>query len=257
MNYVQQNTKQLSGLAELQADVFARPSDGVETFESRHALASLALKSLVDNLSKMSRFMAAKEERYTGEVTVVCSNETDVYVNFEQPFQHSNADFAQQWFESKDLDYRLMRMAGAFGYDTLHHDLRMSILGADSSVACYDNYYPVRFCNSNSRQGSFYTIIDQTTEANPAQSTGDGGEVESPSVGRKRRNRFGAKVGTEEIPVINASADIPVVLFNQFPHTTSIHHSAAFSFMMPPPNPSTTQANPSHGANGWQQQSYF
>ena len=161
---------------------------GKRTFESRHALSSTALRALVDDLTKMSRFMLAKEERYGNDGTVVCGPDSDIYLDFSAPYKSfgvSEDAILRKWYDGRDLNHRLCQLSQAFGLDSIHSDLRRSIVSSETS-ACYNLYHTADLAQAllskDVARAKIFGIEDNKF--------GDLSLVESPTAGKKRKNRF-------------------------------------------------------------------
>ena len=161
---------------------------GRRTFESRHALSSTALRALVGDLTKMSRFTFAKEEQYGGEGTVVQSLDDDVYLDLSGPYRSfdiSGDTILRKWYDYRDFKHRLIQASQVFGLNTIHSDLRRGIVSSETS-ACYNIYHSVDLS-----QPLLSKNVARAKFAVKGESKfGDLSLVDSPTAGKKRKNRF-------------------------------------------------------------------
>jgi hypothetical protein len=160
----------------------------------------------------MSRFMLAKEERYGNDGTVVCGPDSDIYLDFSGPYRSfgvSKDAILRKWYDSRELNHRLCQSSQAFGLDSIHSDLRRGIVNSETS-ACYNLYHTADLTHAllskDAARAKIWGIEDNKF--------GDASLVESPTAGKKRKNRFSkvtedSLAGGQSLPT-NAAAESDV-----------------------------------------------
>ena len=241
------------GVANLLGDFHGEVGDfrGCRMFESRHALISTGLRALVDYLTKMSRFMLAKEERYSGEATVTFASDFDVYLDLNKPYESflkSPNDLLFQWYKARDLRHRLSRSSRAFGIDTLHNDLRRNIMKSEIG-GCYNSYHALEFAQTimlPKCASAIVEISDQEIQTLSLQQQQQQQEqsaevvpIDSPmgTAGKKRKNRFSASTEDQNyVPSVSGEANPqpPEGVGNLANNNQNMHFSAPN--MMPFPH---------------------
>jgi hypothetical protein len=111
------------------------------SFESRHALISLSLKCLVDNMTKVSRFVAAKDEKYSLVEELIEVKNDHIIVNWKDPFScldkyfpDLSAGLISSWFDFTTFLQRLGRVNNSNHLNILSIDVRRNIVKSNENT---------------------------------------------------------------------------------------------------------------------------